>query len=513
MGTDGAEPNGRRRRRCDGVVVGEGFHARYGEAHAEVVALARRHAGERARGATMYVTLEPCAHHGKTPPCADALIAAGIARVVVAVRDPSAIARGGAERLRAAGVASTSAWSRTRRSSSTRRSSTRTRASCRGSRSSSRCPRTAPSPIPPARGAGSPAPSRAPRCIGCARTRDAIAVGIGTVLADDPRSRCAMRRRRAFRRAASCSIARSARRRRRCSFERARDVRRRSSPATGRALAAARRARGRRRRHRRGARSRSLDDVRVALRALRERGVRSLFVEGGPRLAGALLARRARRPPHYLSVTGSCLARWRRRRSTSRRPSFGVAARRCAASSTSRRFGDDVMTSLRARGRSRRVHRTDRRRRHRRRGRARPTRGASSASSAATTTSRRARASPSTAPVSRCANTATAGSPSPRSTTTLGRTTIGDWHAGRRVNLERALRVGDRLGGHFVQGHVDGVATVEDVRQTWRCAARRPCSAAGLAELMVQHGSVAVDGVSLTVNDLPARRRAPAVAD
>src|SRR4051812_26109595 len=87
---------------ADGVVVGEGFHARFGEAHAEVVAL--RAAGERARGATLYVTLEPCAHHGKTPPCADAVIAAGIARVVAAVRDPSTVARGGVEKLRAAGV-------------------------------------------------------------------------------------------------------------------------------------------------------------------------------------------------------------------------------------------------------------------------------------------------------------------------------------------------------------------------------------------------------------------------
>lgn len=83
-------------------VVGEGYHARYGEAHAEVVAL--REAGERARGATMYVTLEPCAHFGKTPPCADAVIDAGITRAVIAVRDPSDVARGGVERLREAGV-------------------------------------------------------------------------------------------------------------------------------------------------------------------------------------------------------------------------------------------------------------------------------------------------------------------------------------------------------------------------------------------------------------------------
>lgn len=87
--------------------------------------------------------------------------------------------------------------------------------------------------------------------------------------------------------------------------------------------------------------------------------------------------------------------------------------------------------------------------------------------------------------------------------TTLGRTTIEAWKAGHRVNLERALRVGDRLGGHFVQGHVDGVAQVERVAQVDDARLIDLALPAGLAELMVQHGSVAVDGVSLTVNDLP----------
>ena len=88
-------------------------------------------------------------------------------------------------------------------------------------------------------------------------------------------------------------------------------------------------------------------------------------------------------------------------------------------------------------------------------------------------------------------------------TTTLERTTIGEWTVGRRVNLERAMRVGDRLGGHLVQGHVDGVATVDDVRSHGDARLIDLALPAGLIELMVIHGSVTIDGVSLTVNELP----------
>jgi diaminohydroxyphosphoribosylaminopyrimidine deaminase/5-amino-6-(5-phosphoribosylamino)uracil reductase len=87
----------------DDQVVGEGWHQRYGEAHAEVHALTA--AGAPARGATLYVTLEPCCHHGKTPPCTDAILRAGVSRVVTAMLDPfPQVAGRGVELLRAAGI-------------------------------------------------------------------------------------------------------------------------------------------------------------------------------------------------------------------------------------------------------------------------------------------------------------------------------------------------------------------------------------------------------------------------
>jgi diaminohydroxyphosphoribosylaminopyrimidine deaminase/5-amino-6-(5-phosphoribosylamino)uracil reductase len=86
----------------DGEIVGEGWHEQKGGPHAEITALAE--AGEKARGATVYVTLEPCAHHGETPPCVDALVAAGVARVVAGQIDPHPEHGGGLERLREQGL-------------------------------------------------------------------------------------------------------------------------------------------------------------------------------------------------------------------------------------------------------------------------------------------------------------------------------------------------------------------------------------------------------------------------
>jgi riboflavin synthase len=87
--------------------------------------------------------------------------------------------------------------------------------------------------------------------------------------------------------------------------------------------------------------------------------------------------------------------------------------------------------------------------------------------------------------------------------TTLDRTTMGSWSTGTRVNLERAMKVGDRLGGHIVQGHVDGVGTVRSVARQESALLLDIDVPLAVARLLVPHGSITVDGVSLTVNRLP----------
>jgi diaminohydroxyphosphoribosylaminopyrimidine deaminase/5-amino-6-(5-phosphoribosylamino)uracil reductase len=88
---------------CNGKIVGEGFHKQFGGPHAEIIALL--HAGKKARGATLFVNLEPCAHFGKTPPCADAIVQSGISKVVIAAKDPNPLVSGkGIRRLREVGI-------------------------------------------------------------------------------------------------------------------------------------------------------------------------------------------------------------------------------------------------------------------------------------------------------------------------------------------------------------------------------------------------------------------------
>lgn len=88
--------------------------------------------------------------------------------------------------------------------------------------------------------------------------------------------------------------------------------------------------------------------------------------------------------------------------------------------------------------------------------------------------------------------------------TTLDRTTIGTWKAGTKVNLERAMKIGDRFGGHLVQGHVDGVGTVRNVARRDSALLVDIDVPRDIERLLVPHGSITVDGVSLTVNELPS---------
>lgn len=96
---------------------------------------------------------------------------------------------------------------------------------------------------------------------------------------------------------------------------------------------------------------------------------------------------------------------------------------------------------------------------------------------------------------------------------TIGRTAIGDWSVGRRVNLERAMRASSRFGGHIVQGHVDGVGSVDDSVRQGDALLIDVQLPSRLAETLVPHGSVALDGVSLTVNDLQGDRLQVALID
>lgn len=266
----------------DGRVIGEGWHATYGTDHAEVVAL--KAAGEQARGATLYVTLEPCNHTGNTPPCVNAIVAAGIKRVVFAIDDPNPIAQGGADALRAAGievesgVLAAAATELNQPFLFAARGATRPWVTLKLALSLDGAV------VDASRERGWLTGPRARKAVHFMRARaDAIGIGIGTALADDPlltvREAPAPRvtpTRVVFDRAArlplDSQLVKSAG----------------SSPlivlAAGRslsrekALAAA------------GVDVVQAADIPAALTALRERGIRHLLVEGGAVVASALMA-------------------------------------------------------------------------------------------------------------------------------------------------------------------------------------------------------------------------------
>ena len=272
-----------------GRVVGEAWHRRAGEAHAEVEAL--RRAGEAARGATLYVTLEPCAHQGRTPPCAPLVAASGVRRVVAAIRDPDPRVDGrGLALLRRAGIAVDLGVGEAEARAINERflaSATRGRPFVL-----LKAAMTLDGRIATAAGRSkwitSPAQRRAARAL--RRLHDAVAVGVGTVLADDPMLLPAPPVRRPFVRVVFDSrlrlppgsrLARSARR----------------SPVW--VLTTAARSRRRAALEARGVRvvvvpgGPSRVPVPAAVRVLRRLGLRSLMVEGGAELLGSFLAARA----------------------------------------------------------------------------------------------------------------------------------------------------------------------------------------------------------------------------
>lgn len=273
----------------DGRVRAEGFHARAGQPHAEAVALAAL--GGDARGCTVYVTLEPCAHTGRTPPCADALIRAGVARVVYGAADPIAGHGGGARRLARAGVAVTGGVLAAACESANAGFFTHARLG--RPHVLLKAAVSLDGRVAPGRGSSRWITGAAARADGHRQRdrRDVIMVGVGTVLADDPRLTCrgveggrdpvrvvvdsALRTppRAAVVRAVAASVAptiiactRGAPARRRAALERAGAEVLVLPPRGGRV------------------------SLRALLRRLGDRGARTVLVEGGATLHGALLA-------------------------------------------------------------------------------------------------------------------------------------------------------------------------------------------------------------------------------
>lgn len=266
----------------DGAVIAEGYHARFGGPHAEAAALAALDK-KAARGADVYVTLEPCAHQGKTPPCADALIKAKVGRVLIATRDPNPVAAGGIDKLRAAGIEVVLG---VEQEAAEELNAAFLFAARRQDR-----PFVTLKLALSAEGAVAPAGGRQQWLTGPEAKRfvhelragaDAILVGIGTVLADDPaltvreaaEPRVLPRRLvldRSARLPLASTLVRTARQ------QAVGVLAERPDPARMAALTAA------------GVEVSVAADLRDHLQALRSRGIRHLLAEPGDRLATALL--------------------------------------------------------------------------------------------------------------------------------------------------------------------------------------------------------------------------------
>jgi diaminohydroxyphosphoribosylaminopyrimidine deaminase / 5-amino-6-(5-phosphoribosylamino)uracil reductase len=491
-----------------GAIIAEGWTQPGGRPHAETTALAL--AGSRARGATLYVTLEPCSHTGRTGPCADAVIAAGLARVVIGIEDPDVRVSGaGIARLRAAGLAVDVGVLRddcARINIGHIRRVTQSRPFVQVKIA------VGADGLVPRGVAGRPTWITGPdaRAHGhlLRAEADAILVGIGTVLADDPRLDCRVpgmahrsplrivldsdfqlpRTSQLWRTAADSPLMVFT------SVETARQHLTLKPGGPVELVGVAPNASG------------AGLDLNQVLHVLAGRGVTRLLVEGGPTVAGAFIA---------AGLTDECVV-FRGAEATG--PERGLAA-----------FGAYHITLVTA-------HSGWRRREQLQRGTdtveiyvpqgpkpmftglvsdigvivARDVTALGARFSIRTAYEAASIKLGASICCDGCCLTATDVKLVGQGTVfsvdvsneSLSKTTIGGWQAGHQINLERSLRAGDELGGHMVSGHVDGVAAIVDVTDDGNSRRFTFEVPPALARYIAPKGSVALDGTSLTINEV-----------
>ncbi len=484
----------------DGVIVGRGWTQPGGRPHAEAVAIAR--AADAARAATLYVTLEPCCHHGKTPPCTDTVLGAGIARVVSALVDPNPeVAGAGHWRLAEAGVVvevgiGAEEARRTHAGHIRRMQDGRPNVTLKLAVSADG--KAGLAGRKPVRITGAAATTR----VHLMRARnDAVLTGIGTALADDPLLTCRLPGMHSPVRVVLDGMLRLPLASRLVSTAGAPPVwvvagegapREREQALAGRGVEVLRVASV-------GGRL----DLAAVLKRLAARGITRLMVEAGPILAAALVRADLVDEAVLLRSPDRDRSGWHR----------------CPRSAAAFRI-DWIITTEGGR------QRNDRRR-HGRDARA----DLSMFTGIVTDIGEVVAVVPRAAGLARiriacgydcdaiaigasiacsgvCLTVVERGKDGDRgwfavdaAAETLRVTTVGNWRSGSRINLERALRIGDELGGHLVAGHADGVAALtmrEDLTEMARLTFRVPGE---LARFIAPKGSVAVDGVSLTVNE------------
>ena len=501
-----------------GGIIAGGWTQPGGRPHAETFALAL--AGARARGATLYVTLEPCSHTGRTGPCADAVIAAGLARVVVGIEDPDVRVSGaGIARLRAAGIAVDVGCRRDEcylmnighiRRVTQSRPFVQVKIAV-GSDG-----------LVPRGEAGKPAWITGPQARAHGHMMraeaDAILVGIGTVLADDPRLDCrlpGMEHRSPLRIVLDSDF----------KLPRQSQLWRTASETPLMVFTSVEAAR----RHLEFKPGGPIEVVGVApnasgagldlnqvLHVLAGRGLTRLLVEGGPTVAGAFVAAgladecvvfRAPSPVGHgrgvlafgVDSLGIVTANtgWRRREHHKVGPdiveTYVPQGPKPMFTGLVSDIGVIVARDLNAQG-ARFTIRTAYEA-------ASIKLGASICCDGCCLTA---------TDVQTLADAKSAGQGTvfsvDVSNESLSKTTIGGWQPGHAINLERSLRAGDELGGHMVSGHVDGVAAIVEVNDDGNSRRFTFEVPAALARYIAPKGSIALDGTSLTVNDVSGNR-------